>query len=78
MSAEQLNLWEVPTSENTIIWEAITDLKLKQNHLRRGVFSRYDDILEEIAILRAEIAQLKANNQKFISPNEEAVCVGHG
>jgi hypothetical protein len=61
---EQLTLWEQPATEQTAIWQAVTELKMKQNHLRRGLFQRYDDLLEEIASLRAEVTALKLNQKE--------------
>ena len=61
---EQLTFWDKPATEQTAIWQAVTELKMKQNHLRRGLFQRYDDLLGEIASLRAEVIALKLNQKE--------------
>ena len=79
MSAEQLTFWEAPHNENVAVWEELTTLKMKQNNLRRGMFQRYDDILDEIACLKAEIAQLKEHKLKTnLIYSESDVCLGLG
>lgn len=57
--SHQLSLWDEPKTETTEIWQAVTDLKMKQNHLRRGLFQRFEDLVEEIGALKAEIKSLK-------------------
>jgi hypothetical protein len=61
---KQLTLWDQPQTENAVIWQEVTELKLKQNHLRRGIFQRYDDLVEELANLRAEVIALKLNQKE--------------
>lgn len=57
--SQQLSFWDEPKTETTEIWQAVTDLKMKQNHLRRGLFQRLEDLVEEIGILKAEVNTLK-------------------
>jgi hypothetical protein len=61
---KQLTLWDQPQTENAVIWQEVTELKLKQNHLRRGIFQRYDDLVEKLANLRAEVIALKLNQKE--------------
>lgn len=63
MSTEkQLLLWNTGTAEESLILTELTDLKEKQNNLRRGLFQRYDIMQKEIILLKEQVEQLK--NQK--------------
>ncbi len=61
----QLTFWDEPINEQAAVWLAFNQLKMKQNNLRKGIFQRFDDLLEEISYLRAEIERLKAKNNGY-------------
>lgn len=57
---KQLNLWDIGTdSKEAAVLKELTDLKEKQNNLRRGLFQRYDKMQKEIECLKEEILQMK-------------------
>ena len=59
---QQLSLWETTdTHSETLVWKEVTDLKEKQNNLRRGLFQRYDIMKKEIGALKEELTLLKSN-----------------
>ena len=58
-TGKQLLLWNTGTAEESLILTELTDLKEKQNNLRRGLFQRYDMMQKELQLLKEEQAQLK-------------------
>lgn len=55
---QQLLLWEEPMTEEKLIREALSDLKDKQNNLRRGLFQRFDQLQKEVVELREKVQEL--------------------
>lgn len=58
-TGKQLLLWNTGTAEESLILTELTDLKEKQNNLRRGLFQRYDIMKKEIESLKEQIELLK-------------------
>jgi len=61
-TGKQLNLWDIGTDKDFVLKE-MTDLKEKQNNLRRGLFQRYDVIQKEIVLLKEQIEELKKQKE---------------
>lgn len=57
-TSKQLTFWEMPFSEEQVIWAEMADLKTKQNNLRRGIFQRFDELQNEIENLRNQLVLL--------------------
>lgn len=55
----QLNLWDIGTDKESFVLREVTDLKEKQNNLRRGLFQRYDMMQKEINALKEQIEKLR-------------------
>lgn len=63
-TAEQLTFWDMPVTEEKIIWMELEDLKTKQNNLRRGLFGRFDELQKEIDLLRKQIIFLTSQKME--------------
>lgn len=55
---QQMLLWEEPMTEERLLREALSDLKDKQNNLRRGLFQRFDQLHKEVIELREKVQEL--------------------
>lgn len=58
-TGKQLLLWNTGTAEESLILTELTDLKEKQNNLRRGLFQRYDIMKKEIESLKEQLELIK-------------------
>jgi hypothetical protein len=58
-TGQQLTFWDVETSKSPL-WKEVSDLKEKQNNLRRGLFQRYDIMKKELEFLKEELTQIKS------------------
>lgn len=56
---EQMLLWNEPLTDEILMRQQISDLKEKQNNLRRGIFQRYDQLQKELVALREEMVKLR-------------------
>lgn len=45
-------------TEERLLREALSDLKDKQNNLRRGLFQRFDQLQKEVLELRERVQEL--------------------
>ena len=59
MSIEQLEFWADALTEEKCIWTELADIQNQHNNLRKGFFSRHEQLKAEIAILKEEIIGLK-------------------
>ena len=55
MNAQQLTLFEEPSTEQNALWTEIHQLRSQQNNTRRGLFQRFDELQKEIEMLRNQI-----------------------
>lgn len=58
-TCEQLSLWNIPINSESLVLKEMTDLKEKQNNLRKGLFQRYDIMKKEIDSLKNELNDIK-------------------
>jgi len=77
MIYEQLTFLDKLQVEEQAIWLKYYDLKEKQDNLRRGLFSRHDQVKKEVSILQQEVEILKSlvqslmSNEKIVQLNNE-------
>lgn len=59
-SPMQLTFWDEPLTEYSHVKAEMCLIKDSQDNLRRGIFKRYDDVLNELNHLRRDIAKIKS------------------
>jgi FtsZ-binding cell division protein ZapB len=56
MSAQkQLSFWDLPITQEKLVWIEIEEIKTKQNSLRRGLFGRFDELQKEVESLQRQL-----------------------
>jgi hypothetical protein len=65
MNSQQLSLFNEPSTEQNAIWTEINDLKSKQNNIRRGLFQRFEELQNEVQLLRNQIVIMIPKNKDY-------------
>lgn len=66
---EQMDFFKEKKTELDLVWEKLAELSLSQGKMRRRLFSELSDV-------RAELIEVKAENDRLVSIMENERLVG--